>query len=122
MDLPPPTPRERMRAVALAAKLGAMAEDYALPAVQEEAHLVFAVEEMLRVVKDLPSTSPTASPLEALARLVSPRVEEGVKDAKVDEGSVVLVELELPGWVSTTDVGAPLEALGAFYARVGRVE
>jgi hypothetical protein len=122
MDLPRPTPRERMRAVALAAKLGAMAEEYALPAVQEEAHLVFAVEEMLRVVKALPSTSPTASPLEALARLVSPRVEEGAKDAKEDEGSVVLAELELPGWVSTTDVGAPLEALSAFYARVGRVE
>jgi hypothetical protein len=118
-DLPPPTPRERMRAVALSAKLGAMAEEYALPAVEEEAQLGFAVEEMLRAVNALPSALPTASPLEALARLVSPRAKG---DAKEEEGSVVLAELELAGRVSTKDVGAPLEALGAFYVRVGRVE
>jgi hypothetical protein len=79
MDLPPPpTLCERMRVFALLEKLGAIAEEYALPAVERNDRLLFTVEEMLRIVKALLS----ASPLEALARLVSPQVEEGTKDAK----------------------------------------
>jgi hypothetical protein len=35
---------------------------------------------------------------------------------------VVLAEQDLPGSVSTTDVGTSLEARGAFYARVGPVK
>jgi len=34
----------------------------------------------------------------------------------------VLADLDLPEWVTKTDICAPLEALGAFYARQGKVE
>jgi len=68
---------------------------------EEEKWLVWGVEEILRIVQD----SQTKSDVGML-----------------DESRMVLAELELPGWVTTTDLGAPLEALGAFYARSGNLE
>ena len=44
--------KERMRAVALAHKLGEMAEVYQRGAEEAEGFLTFAVEEVLRVIKD----------------------------------------------------------------------
>jgi len=98
---------ERMRAVALASKLGEMAEVFQLPVEEEERWLTWAVEELLRIVRD-----------------------EGNKGRLVVEGAVrndgntpvMLAELEMPPWVTKTDVGAPLEALGRFYSREGNVE
>ncbi|KAH9833252.1 uncharacterized protein C8Q71DRAFT_875786 [Rhodofomes roseus] len=98
---------ERMRAVALASKLGEMAETYQLPVAEEERWLTYAVEELLRVVRD-----------EAGKGKI---VVEGEKQER-DVMPIMLVELELPPWVTKTDVGAPLEALGRFYAREGNVE
>jgi hypothetical protein len=97
---------ERMRAVAVASKLGEMAETYQLAEEEEETWLVWAVEELLMVVQD---KSPAAVDV--------PDSEAGSKSRRL-----VLSELELPSWVSKTDLGPPIEALGAFYARVGKVQ
>lgn len=97
--------KERLRAVALAYKLGEMAETYQLPAADAERWLVYAVEELLRTLRDE----------QAAARVHAPG-----EDAREDR--VMLEELELPSWVHTTDVVAPLQALGAFYNRAGKQE
>ncbi|KZT71894.1 hypothetical protein DAEQUDRAFT_743979 [Daedalea quercina L-15889] len=99
---------ERMRAVAIASKLGEMAETYQLPVAEEERWLTYAVEELLRVVRD-GAGHPKL-------------VVEGEAQQQQDETPMMLAELEMPPWVTKTDVGAPLEALGRFYAREGNVE
>lgn len=81
-----------MRAVAIACKLGEMAEGTN----DEERWLVWAVEEMLRTLRDAD-------------------VSLGL-----DPGSDA--ELVLPEWANAIDVGAPVQALGSYYARVGKVE
>jgi hypothetical protein len=109
LPAPAPTHRERMRAVALASRLGALAEAHGLPRAEEEAFLTYAVEEMLRVVRELDGAPSFAQRL------------FGAPEKSTDE-ALVLAGLDLPGWVGTADVGAPLEDLGNFYARTGRYE
>ena len=75
---------------------------------EEEKWLVWGVEEILRIVQDSQTKSDVG-------------VSEKINGSS-DESRMVLAELELPGWVTTTDLGAPLEALGAFYARSGNLE
>ena len=99
------TGKERLRAVALAYKLGEMAETYQLPAEEEERWLVYAVEEMLHVVRDEQAPGPKMSGAD----------EQASQTLNLDE-------LELPSWVDTTDVVVPLQALGTFYSRVGKQE
>jgi len=62
--------------------------------------LTWSVEEVLRLAKDIGSSGPGRSS---------------------EENHLVLSDLELPKWVSVTDIGAPLETLGAFYARTGKL-
>lgn len=101
--------KERLRAVAVAYKLGEMADTYQQPSVEEERWLVYAVEELLRVLKDEHHAS---------------RLRIGaVADVDNDkEHQLVVSDLELPKWVELTDVVAPLQALGAFYNRAGKQE
>ncbi|KAJ3840016.1 hypothetical protein EV361DRAFT_945796 [Lentinula raphanica] len=82
----------RLRAVSLASKLGDLAGELEKPLKEREKWLVWAVEEVLRVVKD-----------------------EG-------KGELDLPMLALPSWIRKTDIGAPLEALGEFYEQVGNIE
>ena len=91
---------ERMRAVAVACKLGEMAEEWQQPEEEEERWLTWAVGELLKVVRD----------------------NQGEREESEETSRVVLAELELPSWTSRQDIGAPLEALGAFYARTGNVQ
>ncbi|KAM5537624.1 hypothetical protein V8D89_008702 [Ganoderma adspersum] len=98
--------KERMRAVALAHKLGEMAEMYQRGAEEAEEFLTFAVEEVLRIIKD---------------GQVDLEIEgKGKERAEGGEVGTMLAELELPWWVSKVDVAAPLEALGRFYAQEGK--
>lgn len=98
--------KERLRSVAVAYKLGELANTYQRPAEEEEAWLQSAVEGMLRILRDEQNAS-------------RPRTADGVSD---DEYRLILSDLELPRWVEITDVVAPLQALGAFYNRVGNQE
>ena len=100
--------KERMRAVALAHKLGEMAEVYQRGAEEAEGFLTFAVEEVLRVIKDGQANIEVEG--------------KGKERAEEGEVSTMLAELELPWWVSKVDVAAPLEALGRFYAQEGKPE
>ena len=101
---------ERLRAVALASKLGEMAETYQLPVAEEERWLTYAVEELLRLIRDETAKGQIAVEGDSAAW------------TRKDETPLMLAELEMPPWVTKTDVGAPLEALGRFYAREGNVE
>ena len=101
---------ERIRAAALAYKLGEMAEMYSQPAQEEEKWLVYAVEELLRVLRD------TRTP--AKGRNVT---DEGGPNSDGNP-SLQLDDLELPAWIKRDDVVAPLERLGAFYSRTGKQE
>ncbi|KAK7045419.1 hypothetical protein VNI00_007672 [Paramarasmius palmivorus] len=89
--------QERLRGVAIAAKLGELAEELHKPAEEEEKWKVWAVEEVLRVVK----------------------AESGNEG---QAGQINLPMMALPKWITKADVGAPLEALGAFYGRTGRLD
>ncbi|KAJ7740041.1 hypothetical protein DFH07DRAFT_983022 [Mycena maculata] len=92
--------RERLRAVSLAVKLGQLAPTCAVPIEEEEKMLVFAVEEILKLLMDIrgkPSPAETAPPLD-------------------------FVHLNLPNWLTKTDVSVPLQELGDFYGRVGKLE
>ncbi len=94
------TGEERLRAVSIGQKLGEMADTYQLGDEEEERWLTWSVEEVLKLAKDNGS----------------PRL-----GGKSEDSHSVLSDLELPKWVSVTDIGAPLEALGAFYARSGKL-
>ena len=98
--------KERLRAVAIAHKLGEMAETYQQPAVEEERWLVYAVEGLLRILRDEHVNTQLAVP---------------THDAD-KEHQTIITELELPKWVEKTDIVAPLQALGAFYNRTGKQE
>lgn len=92
-------PVERMRGVALAQKIGELAQrkDVLVPVMQEgpttvttepsESYLAWSVEEMMRLVQ-----------------------------VSATHGPVHLDDLHLPSWVGRQDLGASVEALGAFYA------
>jgi hypothetical protein len=94
------TSEERLRAISLGQRLGEMADTYQLGEAEEERWLTWSVEEVLKLAKDIGSSEPRGNS---------------------DEGNLVLSDLELPKWVTVTDIGAPLETLGAFYARTGRL-
>jgi len=95
---------ERLRLAAIAHKLGDLAEVYSLGDPEVERWRVAAVEDSLRAARSQDKSKPPNSPEDE------------------DQSRIVLAELELPRWFTNTDVGAPLEALGAFYARTGKVE
>ncbi|KAJ7666145.1 hypothetical protein DFH06DRAFT_1186042 [Mycena polygramma] len=92
--------RERFRGVSIAVKLGQLAGPVELPAEQEEKIFVWAVEEMLKLLMDIqgtPSSGDAVQPLD-------------------------FVKLKLPNWLTKTDVTVPLQELGDFYGRVGKLE
>lgn len=80
-----------------------MAELYGFGEEEEEKWLTWSVERLLRVVQDQQQASSAG-------------------DGKDGKQEILLADLDLPGWVTKTNLGAPLEALGAFYARKGNVE
>ncbi|KAK7685990.1 hypothetical protein QCA50_010801 [Cerrena zonata] len=93
---------ERVRAATISFKLAEMADTYTLPLPEQEKHLVYTVEELLRVIRDYNGVIPNKSELE--------------------EQEVALGELELPSWVSKLDLVVPLETLGGFYGKTGKEE
>jgi hypothetical protein len=100
---------ERMRIVAVASKLGEMAEG-GLPEPNEsvkaeEKWKVLAVEEVLRITQ----------------------ATKGDTSSTGDQNGEIDKEIELPAWTRelkgrNSDVAAPVQSLGAFYARIGRIE
>lgn len=98
-----PTPTERQRAVSVAQKIAELAEkganvrpiELAVTHTHEarEGYLVWSVEELLRLVRE--------------------------HNPANDHNGANLADLALPPWVSRQDLGASVEALGAFYAGEG---
>ncbi|CAO1613353.1 unnamed protein product [Sympodiomycopsis kandeliae] len=82
-----------------------------------EDHLVWCVEELLRLT--VPEN------VQQQAALVSANQREqskGGESAESSPSSVSLADLDLPPWVTKTDLLASLESLGSFYARAGKTE
>ncbi|KAG6837089.1 hypothetical protein H0H93_014981 [Arthromyces matolae] len=102
---------EKLRAIAISYKLGEMANALQWRE-EEERHLVWAVEAVLKSVFRLGEQMEQAD-----------HAPEIVSSLPRDSDTrTMLSELSLPEWATKTDVAAPLEALGAFYAEAGRVE
>ncbi|KAG6918410.1 hypothetical protein DXG01_014815 [Tephrocybe rancida] len=102
---------EKLRAIAISYKLGEMAAE--MDRVEdEERHLVWAVEAILKSVFRLGEQTDSNHVPEAVITSVP----------REPSTQTMLSELSLPAWVTKTDVAAPLEALGTFYAQAGRVE
>ena len=94
------TGKERLRGVALAHKVGEMTETYQLGKDEEEKWLTWAAQEALRITKG----------------------DSNVKEENGESVSMMLTELDLPKWVNIVDIAAPIEALGAFYAKMQNTE
>ncbi|GLB42037.1 putative tpr domain-containing protein [Lyophyllum shimeji] len=103
--------REKLRAVSISYKLAEMAAAMSMPE-DEEKHLVWAVEAILKNVMRLG---------EKLERPEQAAKIESALPPDSDTG-VMITELALPKWATKTDVAAPLEALGTFYAKAGRLD
>ncbi|KAF9239805.1 hypothetical protein BU15DRAFT_46251 [Melanogaster broomeanus] len=92
------TNEERLRRVAVAYKLAELSTEQSE---EEGKWLVWAVQEVLR--------------------LVGRRRARAVLDGpNAVSQTIMLAELELPSWMRKVDLGAPLEALGTFYAKQGK--
>lgn len=84
-----------------------------------EAHLVWAVEELLRL--SVPDDIQRAAAATSAAS--DPNAVQGSESPKSSSpDSVHLSDLELPPWVSRTDLLGSIESLGSFYAADGRTE
>jgi len=92
--------KERLRGVALAHKVGEMSEMYQLGEDEEEKWLTWAAQEAIRIAKG----------------------DNNVKEENEESVSTMLTELDLPKWVNIVDIAAPIEALGAFYAKIQNIE
>ncbi len=94
------TYEEKLRAISIGQKLGEMADTYQVGEAEEERWLTWSVEEVLKLAKAIGSSK---------------------SGSNNEENHLVLSDLEIPKWASVTDIGAPLESLGAFYARTGKL-
>ncbi|KAF8637891.1 hypothetical protein AX17_002514 [Amanita inopinata Kibby_2008] len=113
----PLTIDEQLRGVALSCKLGEMAHILGRGEDQEERWLVWAVEVILKnVMVNEPRRSLKVKEGEHISteQTGSSGTSHGIHSAPTD--------LELPAWVSVTDIAAPFEALGSVYARTDRDE
>lgn len=91
------TPPERMRAAALAHKLGSLASELKKP--EEEKYLTWSVNAILMAVMEAPAGS-KIPPNNKRLHLMG-------------------ADMRLPSWARVHDISAPFEALGTFYADRG---
>lgn len=109
---------EKMRAVALAYKLADLCDGLEKPKEEQEKWLTFGVETVLKNVLEVPGAT-TAEGAEADA---GAKPVQAASSAEEEDNMLIIGELGLPDWVSTVDVAAPLEALGTFYSKAGKLE
>ena len=91
------SPKDKIRALSIAYKLGELANTLNKPLAEEEKWLTLSVEALLSIM---------------------PQVSGQHKV----ELRKTLEELELPSWAMLNDFAAPFEALGSFYSRTGKTE
>lgn len=103
---------ERMRAAALAYKLGCMAPELGKPE-EEEKWLTCAVNAILMAVME----APAGSGVEKVVRV--PSFTSGGEPNKAGNLYVIAQDLRLPAWSRMHDLAAPFEALGTFYLKHG---
>lgn len=109
---------EKLRAVAISYRLGELAATLQNPA-DEERHLVWAVEAILKSVMDDQQNGPGGA--EKPTPTPTAQLASGGQIGDSDTQTMI-TELDLPSWATKTDIAAPFEALGAFYAQAGKLE
>lgn len=86
-----------------------------------EKHLVWSVEELLRLT--VPSEIQQNAANQVAAAGGSPTDVKQQETGETDTPtSVSLAELDLPPWVAKSDILSSLESLGSFYARAGETQ
>lgn len=116
----PVSGHEKLRAIAIAYKLGEEAGRLHKPKEVQEQWLTWAVEEILRSIP--------MKKVSSAAEFKFDDVDSGVKSQAEhrqhndDESRGTIIELGLPVWARALDIAAPLEALGTYYARLGNLE
>ncbi|KAG6865258.1 hypothetical protein C0991_004074 [Blastosporella zonata] len=105
---------EKLRAIAISYKLGEMAAEMQRSE-EEERHLVWAVEAILKSIFRLGEQADHEPAPDHVPEIVSSLPRDPSTRRMISE-------LSLPEWATKTDVAAPLEALGAYYAQAGRVD
>jgi hypothetical protein len=110
-----------MRGVAIAMKLADLAEYHGFGQDAEEQWLVWAVEEILRIIRNGRHSGTDISTLVSSQK--QPKSTAGqAPTSTATTRADSLTGIDLPKWASVTDVGAPIQALAAFYAKVGKAE
>jgi hypothetical protein len=94
------TPPERMRAAALAHKLGGLASELKKPEEEEEKYLTWSVNAILMAVMEAPAGSNKVPPNNKRLHLMGG-------------------DMRLPSWARVHDISVPFEALGKFYEERG---
>jgi hypothetical protein len=107
---------EKLRAVAISYRLGELAATLQKPE-DEERHLVWAVEAILKSVMDDQQNGSLGKPTPTPTAQLASASQVGDSDTQA-----MITELELPTWATKTDIASPFEALGTFYAQAGKVE
>jgi hypothetical protein len=115
LDLPPDAPQpdlggmeslklltlpERMRAAALAHKLGGLASKLRKPEEEEEKWLTWSVNAILMAVMKAPAGSEKVAP-------------------HANRLQIMGADMRLPSWARNHDIAAPFAALGNFYSERG---
>jgi hypothetical protein len=122
------SPQEIMRQVSIAHKLGEMAETYGFGEAEEEKWLTWSVERLVEVVKEHEAMLRSGSDRKYIGERGQEKPKNETREVTEeirkleDESGMLLADLDLPEWVTKTNLSAPLEALGAFYSRHGKVE
>lgn len=122
------SPQEIMRQVSIAHKLGEMAETFGFGEAEEEKWLTWSVERLVKVIKEHEAVLRSGSDRKYIEGRgqEKPRTETGEVTEEIqnldDESGILLADLDLPEWVTKTNLSAPLEALGTFYSRHGKIE
>jgi hypothetical protein len=104
------TDPEKMRAAALAYKLGCLASELGKPEEEEEKWLTWSVNAILVTAME----APAGSGMKEVAR-IPPSPPNGGKMF------VMAQDMRLPSWSRNHDISVPFEALGTFYSKQGKI-
>lgn len=103
------TDPEKMRAAALAYKLGCLAPELGKSKEEEEKWLTWSVNAILVAVME----APAGSGMDKVARIPPSLPNDG-------KMFVMAQDMRLPLWARDHDIAAPFETLGTFYSKQGK--
>lgn len=116
------SPEERMRAVSIAQRLGDLVR---IPGVEDSVKQSQSTSSKKSDSKDLAEKHLSWSVEELLKLSIPEETRNQILESnlgKEDPDGILLSDLELPPWVTHSELGASLESLGSLYAERGQVD